>query len=303
MNLDRRTYEIYVNRNLDIVQKMITPITKKEYELEQQIAKEYDCPVCFQPTQPPIMMCSNSHIICLNCWKQCIKCPTCRTPKTFTRAFALERLHPLISFPCSFEGCSYTATASHTGIHEHFCPYFPVRCPLGDAYECQWEGNMKTLQNHLKECHPDNVFFTSHVVFRSRLFKRSHIKSYNIIFVVNGRIFKLDWGYDLLKSPKVRFRMVAIGNGNPIVMYNFTLVVAHSFPIDVWSKSFKLYTSHVKQSSNNYSVMNRREDEQVQYNFDEFFGRLVPFCDNNDLLYSVNIEVSHISMSHRNFRI
>lgn len=56
------------------------------------------------------------------------------------------------------------------------------------------------MQNHLKECHPDNVFFASHVVLRSRLFKLSQIKSYNMVFVVNGKCEIEGWFYGRWRS-------------------------------------------------------------------------------------------------------
>jgi len=51
----------------DFIKKQIS---KKEAELE--------CPVCLEVAAPPILMCSELHLICSNCRPKVKKCPVCR---------------------------------------------------------------------------------------------------------------------------------------------------------------------------------------------------------------------------------
>ncbi|CAG9771876.1 unnamed protein product [Ceutorhynchus assimilis] len=303
--MDNSLHHIFDSpRRLKICHKAAYPITEKDHKLERVILKEYECPVCINYASPPIMMCSNSHIICLDCWKRCISCPTCRAPKTLSRAFTLEKIHPLLSFPCKWDGCCFRATSSYTIVHEHVCKYYPLKCPLGESHQCTWMGTMENVQEHLGSCHRDNVYFQSSVYLMSTNFATASRKYYTIILVVNDRLFKFSWTFDTAESLKVRFGMVSIGNGIPLDVYNYTLMFAKQFPVNN-SRIIKVH-SQVKKSFNDCSVINRdpnsRFDEEM-LNLEMDYEDLVRQCTSaGTLMYQLRIEVDQMTKFNRSYR-
>ncbi|KAL1490366.1 hypothetical protein ABEB36_013075 [Hypothenemus hampei] len=276
------------------------PITETEWKLEKNVLREFECPVCVNYANPPIMMCLNSHIICIDCWKKCQVCPTCRAPKTFTRAFVMEKLHSLINFPCKWEGCSYLGTGIKTNMHEMLCNFFPVRCPLGDCHSCSWAGNMGTIMGHLTSSHNRNFIHANHVVLKSKLFAISRKKDYTVIFKYKGSLFKFYWNFNLAIDSKVRFGMIAIGNGNPIVMFSYSLMFAKRFPISNDCRKLRIMKTQVKKNPADCSVIDRslpgNSRRPIFYNFEINYDDLLAFCERSlDLKYQVSIEYSHLT--------
>ncbi|XP_066259986.1 E3 ubiquitin-protein ligase Siah1-like isoform X3 [Euwallacea similis] len=208
MALNMNTFDV---RPL-IPQKVAYPLTENDSRLEKHISKEFECPVCFNYIIPPIMMCINSHVICFDCWRRCISCPTCRVKKSITRAWALERIHSFIAFPCKWEGCPYIASGPDRMLHVNVCRFYPTTCPLGNSYECSWKGIIGSLPEHLIQRHQKNVFLKSGITLRAASFTSSEKQEYTMVFIVNEKIFKFYWSYNLHISTKVKFGMMFIGS-------------------------------------------------------------------------------------------
>ncbi|XP_050306909.1 E3 ubiquitin-protein ligase sina-like [Anthonomus grandis grandis] len=291
-------------KNVKLCQKVAYPITNRDYHLEKAISKKFDCPVCMYPSSPPIMMCINSHIICFDCWKRCTRCPTCRAAKTLTRAFTMEKIHFLISFQCKWDGCSFAGSAYSTEIHEYLCEYFPLNCPLKTEHECTWTGTMGSVTEHLLKHHIDNVHLEPVGYFISKDFSRSNKKEYTVLFLVDGRLFKFYWSYNTFHSQKVQFGMVSLGNGNPLVVYNYTVTFSKRFPFTRSSK-VKMMKSQVKKSFTDCSIVNRDPNLPATkiVNYEINYGNLVTYCTGGrNLFYQVAIEVSHLAKCKNPYR-
>lgn len=91
--------------------------------------------------------------------------------------------------------------------------------------------------------------------------------------------------------------MVSIGNGNPIVVYNYTVVFAKRFPIDRNCRKVKMIKSYIKKSSTDCSLINRDPAAETTkiINHEQDYADLISFCNGGDLTYQVIIEASHLS--------
>ncbi|XP_066156289.1 uncharacterized protein [Euwallacea fornicatus] len=308
MAINMNTFDV---RRL-IPPKVAYPLTENDSRLERHISKEFECPVCFNYIIPPIMMCINSHVICFDCWRRCISCPTCRVKKSITRAWALERIHSLIAFPCKWEGCPYIASGPGRILHVNACRFYPTTCPLGNSYECSWKGIIGSLPEHLLQRHQKNVFLKSGITLRAASFTCSEKQEYTMVFIVNVKtkfvciyvsahiwkcmtcplenIFKFYWSYNLQISTKVKFGMMFIGNGNRILSHTFTVIFAKQFPISQNCRKLKVMKSRVKRSE--FEPFDAPQNSAGSPSFDVEYEELVSFCQGNHLDYQVIIEAS-----------
>ena len=98
------------------------------------ILRQFECCVCLEHINPPILQCGNAHLFCQSCRRELqtpATCPECREPLPDGDS----RCHPMeqiavnlgLPFPCkySLSGCSVTSILTEKKNHENQCEYRP----------------------------------------------------------------------------------------------------------------------------------------------------------------------------------
>ncbi|KQK02483.2 putative E3 ubiquitin-protein ligase SINA-like 6 [Brachypodium distachyon] len=125
-----------------------------------------DCPICYNPLEPPIFQCSVGHFICSSCRGKQLdkKCPSCCIKTSFKRYFGMEHVVQSATVPCSNAkyGCAVKVAYYHKEEHEKACPNTPCFCPESG---CGFAGTTMALLDHLTNQHkcpsttlPDSAF-------------------------------------------------------------------------------------------------------------------------------------------------
>ena len=126
-----------------------------------QILSQFECCVCLDYINPPILQCRNSHVFCQTCRQKFtspVKCPTCRVElvQTYIRSHSLEQiaLSLGLQFPCKYKtnGCDVTSLLTEKAKHEELCEFVPHSCPHV-FIECQWLGSREHVIQHLMYRH------------------------------------------------------------------------------------------------------------------------------------------------------
>ena len=125
-----------------------------------QILSQFECCVCLEYINPPILQCRNSHLFCRTCrqkFKSPFKCPTCRAELIQDiRNHSLEQIaeNLYLPFPCKYKtnGCVVTSRLTEKAKHENLCEYKPFKCP-DMSKECDWSGSGDQLVQHLIDEH------------------------------------------------------------------------------------------------------------------------------------------------------
>jgi len=68
-----------------------------------------ECPICFEPLEPPSSQCTNGHLICHVCVKQVTNCPVCRVtmPENPIRNLVVDKMLENTERTCQYEGCKF----------------------------------------------------------------------------------------------------------------------------------------------------------------------------------------------------
>ncbi|KAJ0099682.1 hypothetical protein Patl1_21344 [Pistacia atlantica] len=141
----------------------------------------FHCPVCFQPSIPPVyqqvfvyissieadnclyacmamvIQCENDHLCCSSCYAKLQNtCPFCYWPIGYNRNWAIDRLLGSVKLICQNAkyGCKETMTYWKKDEHEKECHYSPCSCPFSD---CNFVGSYKQFQRHFGGEHKDSV--------------------------------------------------------------------------------------------------------------------------------------------------
>lgn len=127
--------------------------------VDMDMLKAIECPVCFEYMIPPIYQCEIGHSICGKCKGLVKECPTCRKPFGTAQNFAVESLTSYIKYPCkhSEKGCSFISTAKTIKQHETTCQFGPLFCPSADYTSCSWSGLKQHVWEHCKQKHKENL--------------------------------------------------------------------------------------------------------------------------------------------------
>lgn len=269
---------------------------------DEKVLKEFECPICLNYAAPPIMMCKSSHIVCKACWGKCYSCPTCRAPKTLTRALILENIYPLLTFPCKYDGCSFKGNGAFTPFHEQTCMFFPIMCPLKRAFDCTWRGPVGYTKKHLLETHKANVYLEPNVRLVSRNLNSCNKKSYSVIFCCYGKMFRFTLEYDRSLSSDVQFSMVQIGCRNRHEVFQYTLRFFNKFPISQRNHGFIATKADI---SKDFSELVEMSQMQNTHNakLRLHFNHLLAYCtkENGDFYYEVGLQKSHYDFKKPSF--
>lgn len=118
----------------------------------------YDCPVCQESILPPILQCTQGHLICLTCFKLMDSCPQCRTPFTMQlRNLGMEQLALNVQFACknADRGCQEMLLYNLKPEHEKVCPFQRFLCPSPTTQaKCEWGGDSyEEVSKHVSDHH------------------------------------------------------------------------------------------------------------------------------------------------------
>ncbi|XP_022173584.1 uncharacterized protein LOC111036019 isoform X2 [Myzus persicae] len=121
-------------------------------DLNDQLIRLFECPVCFEHIVPPIFQCLLGHLICNKCVLMCENCPTCRNPFNSKRNLYMEKVGYLVKFPCrnALTGCKQQMFVGQKEVHEKECSYRHYQCFFTN---CAWKGYYPELHSHMINNH------------------------------------------------------------------------------------------------------------------------------------------------------
>lgn len=111
-------------------------------DLDEDLRKELECPICYEYMKPPISMCENGHSICSSCKPKLKNCPSCKRPFLATRNLALESLSSM------FVSMHTTPNSSESTANKHNCPFSTI-----SKEDCAWAGSLHDMKVHIKNSH------------------------------------------------------------------------------------------------------------------------------------------------------
>ncbi|XP_001943922.2 uncharacterized protein LOC100164664 isoform X2 [Acyrthosiphon pisum] len=125
-------------------------------DLNDQLTRLFECPVCFEHIVPPIFQCLLGHLICNKCVLMCENCPTCRNPFNSKRNLYMEKVGYLVKFPCrnALTGCKQQMFVGQKEVHEQECCYRHYQCFFTN---CAWKGYYPELHNHMINNHNNYI--------------------------------------------------------------------------------------------------------------------------------------------------
>jgi E3 ubiquitin-protein ligase SIAH1 len=115
---------------------------KSPSDLDEDLRKELECPVCFEFMKPPISICENGHSICSDCKPKLKNCPSCRKPFLPVRNLALESLSTM------FLNTNSIPKHSESAVTKYKCPFSTI-----SHEDCVWNGSLQDMKHHMKTVH------------------------------------------------------------------------------------------------------------------------------------------------------
>ncbi|KAJ3657072.1 hypothetical protein Zmor_016104 [Zophobas morio] len=173
----------------DVIKVVIKPEKCEPKNVNSEITKHLECPVCKDIMREPIFQCLTGHSICQSCRNKLSKCPTCR--KGFSqeniRNFSLEALIPFVQYECVYRqfGCTSMFLGSEIDEHEDGCTYQTYECPMN---KCEFKGNFSSCRNHFKVDHEE--YFVTATFYEETSDYFYYQERY---FFEYGNIFKLTY--------------------------------------------------------------------------------------------------------------
>jgi hypothetical protein len=160
-------------------------------DVDEDLLKDLECPVCMEYMVPPIKICTNGHNICSKCRERVQCCPTCKAEFLETRNVTLENIVRRQKFPCANRqsGCLEMFSVEHIVKHNAVCIYGKIKCPFKLNRNCPWNGFKSGLKEHAKTAHQGG--FSERPKFLSELFKDKIlmlVSCYGELFVHYKRI-------------------------------------------------------------------------------------------------------------------
>ncbi|CAH0549507.1 unnamed protein product [Brassicogethes aeneus] len=228
---------------------------KPAAEIDNNILKLLECPVCMKTMRPPNYNCTNGHSICIICKELTNECPTCKEGWTSSRNYFIENLTSKIKYPCRYSklGCNEIDIDRQLKKHEETCPLHIYQCPM----DCSETGNFEFILKHLKTEH-ENAEFTGEIVnnidgfyerlkwmlFDSKLFRISY-------YYLSHNVY---WAVELVcsnENPKLYTYEVKISNHEKA--FNWALIKD--------STCFKERTQRPLQKISDYDMATKTMDQ------------------------------------------
>ncbi|XP_050315275.1 uncharacterized protein LOC126749611 [Anthonomus grandis grandis] len=175
--------------------KQCVKIEKIKLDINEDMLRELECPVCYEYMLPPIYQCINGHSICESCKDRPIKvCPKCTGQIRDTRNFALEKLTAKINYSCKYRdhGCTVVRKSENIREHERCCEYGSYNCPLAEWVDCDKVATRTEIMKHVRATHDSYILKSDKIVVPfggggggDQPLEGSHIIAYaNRLFVV-----------------------------------------------------------------------------------------------------------------------
>jgi hypothetical protein len=162
-------------------------------QINWELLKELECPICMEYMASPIKMCENGHNICGGCKEHLEDCPTCRGRFINARNIALEKFAATAVYPCRNReaGCKETFTADDRNKHLSLCLYRSRECPVSMSdVHCSWTGTLSDIAAHIRDAHDiQTAEVPRH--FKVQLLDLFRQRSYFQLVLVLGECFLL----------------------------------------------------------------------------------------------------------------
>jgi len=165
-------------------------------QIDLNLLKELECPVCGEYMASPIKMCENGHSTCSSCRDRLPECPSCRGEFVKVRNIALEKLAATAIYPCKNQeaGCGETFIADGKDNHLAECLFQGRQCPFGkvSGVDCNWTGTMSDIPVHIKDKHES---MTAEVQghFKVKLLNLFTGRRYHQAVLNSSELFYLIW--------------------------------------------------------------------------------------------------------------
>jgi E3 ubiquitin-protein ligase SIAH1 len=125
-------------------------------QIDWDLLKELECPVCGEYMASPISMCEKAHSICGSCKERLSNCPSC-TGEFKVWNVVLEKLAATAAYPCKNReaGCGEIFTLEDKDKHLAECLFQSRECPFRklSAVDCTWSGTLSDIPAHIKTEH------------------------------------------------------------------------------------------------------------------------------------------------------
>ncbi|XP_050524711.1 uncharacterized protein LOC126896188 isoform X2 [Daktulosphaira vitifoliae] len=188
-------------------------------ELNEQLVRLFECPVCFEHIIPPVYQCCMGHIICRSCKHMCDICPTCRNPFNTKRNLCMEKVGYLLKFPCknSLTGCKEQLFIGQKDQHELECGYRHYPCIFNN---CSWKGYYPEFHVHMTQHHNSHILTGEEQVLdiiinnnqTTKWFLSAHQEHFVVVVNISGppKRIKAQVNYigQLSKAKKFNFSIV-----------------------------------------------------------------------------------------------
>jgi len=127
--------------------------------LDWDLLKELECPICMEYMVSAINMCENGHNMCNSCRSKMSICPSCQGEFIKGRNITLERVAARTMYPCKYReaGCKRALKKDNVSYHNIACFYQSRECPfrkLSDV-NCPWTGALTDIETHVRSAHVD----------------------------------------------------------------------------------------------------------------------------------------------------
>lgn len=168
--------------------------------LKKELLSDFECPICLEYMHPPICQCTTGHSFCKSCFDRIRRCPHCRSPKSTSRSYILEKVHSKLSFPCKYRenGCPVVLGGQQIKDHEKYCFSQNFKCPFHLNDVCKWEGSGTKILPHCLDVHKNSTFFEPRRRFTSPGFSVNRVNRFvNSVFVAYGVMFRCTWDLDI----------------------------------------------------------------------------------------------------------
>jgi len=161
-------------------------------QIDRDLLKELECPVCMEYMSSPIKMCENGHNICGSCKERLSECPSCRGTFINIRNITLENLAAAAIYPCKNQkaGCKKTLAVEDRNKHHSVCLYQSRKCLVGVMWgvNCSWAGILLDLEAHILRKHSYDVCADQNR-FIMLLYNLARGKSYPLSVFTFGELF------------------------------------------------------------------------------------------------------------------
>ncbi|PNF39358.1 E3 ubiquitin-protein ligase SIAH1 [Cryptotermes secundus] len=161
--------------------------------VQEDLASEFECPVCCNYLEAPVLQCRNGHVICANCRAKLTSCPICRARLGNFRNLAMEKVASTLMLPCNYSvfGCAVALLHTERRAHEEACEFQPYSCPSRLA-SCKWEGSLEQVMTHLMKSHKSIATLQGEdVVFQATDINQPRTRKWVMIQSCYGHHFRL----------------------------------------------------------------------------------------------------------------